>query len=236
MSRAFEVLDVRQTAMGELMLRRRLEPSLQIDVWEVKLGDEFLMSSQFTATEEAVASLALARVTGDHLAVLVGGLGLGCTAAMALQDDRVKSLVVVDALAEVIEWHHRRLFPLSATLTADDRSELVHDDFFAMVAEGRRPSRDASEQFDAVLVDIDHTPSHLLDASHASFYRPDGLRQLRALLRPGGVFSLWSDDPPDDDFVAILRSVFADVTAEVVSFPNHYTGGESACTVYLSTA
>ena len=64
MSRAFEEIDHQVTPMGDISLRRRLEPTLQVDVYEVKLGDEFLMSSLFTASEEAVARLGLApRVT-----------------------------------------------------------------------------------------------------------------------------------------------------------------------------
>ena len=234
MSRAFEVLDHRPTPMGELMLRRRLEPVLQVDVWEVKLGEAFLMSSQFTATEEAVASLALDRVDGDRLAVLVGGLGLGYTALTALGDERVESVHVVDALAEVIEWHRRHLVPLGERVADDPRCRLIHGDFFELVAAGGPFGDDAPERFDAVLVDIDHTPKHLLSPDHAGFYTVEGLRQARSLLRPGGVFSLWSDDPPDDAFVAVLASVFAEVEPHVVSFPNHYTGGESACTVYVA--
>ena len=70
MSRAFEEIDHQPTPIGDISLRRRLEPTLQVDVYEVKLGDEFLMSSLFTATEEAVARLGLAAVSGDHLDVL----------------------------------------------------------------------------------------------------------------------------------------------------------------------
>ena len=51
MSERFKELDRRRTPIGEISLRRRLEPSLLVDVYEVKLGDEFLMSSLFTAAE-----------------------------------------------------------------------------------------------------------------------------------------------------------------------------------------
>ena len=107
--------------MGEISLRRRLEPVLQIDVWEVKLDDEFLMSSMFTATEEAVGRLGMAATPGNDLRVVVGGLGLGYTAWAALEDQRIASLHVVDALAEVIGWHNAHLVPLGATLTAEPR-------------------------------------------------------------------------------------------------------------------
>lgn len=234
MSRAFEVLDHRETPMGTILLRRRLEPSLQVDVFEVKLGDEFLMSSLYTATEEAVASLALGRLDGDGFDVLVGGLGLGHTAWTALRDSRVASVRVVEALGAVIEWHERHLVPLGESVADDPRCRFVHGDFFALVESGGPVGDGAPDRFDAVLVDIDHTPKHLLSVDHAGFYEPDGVRRVLDLMRPDGVFALWSDDPPDDAFMDMLRSVFATVSAVVVTFPNHNTGGESACTVYVS--
>jgi spermidine synthase len=235
MSRAFEEIDHQSTPMGDISLRRRLEPTLQVDVYEVKLGDEFLMSSLFTATEEAVARLGLAVCDGDALDVVVGGLGLGYTARTALDDERVARLQVIDALPQVIGWHRDHLVPLGAGLTADPRCTLIEGDFFAMVAAGIESDGDGPKRFDAILVDIDHTPGHLLDDSHAGFYRPAGLSRVRDQLVPGGVFALWSDDPPDDDFVAVMGEVFADVEAHIVAFPNFYTGGESACTVYVAT-
>jgi len=220
--------------MGEISLRRRLEPVLQVDVWEVKLDDEFLMSSLFTATEEAVGRLGMAATPGDELRVVVGGLGLGYTAWAALEDPRIASLHVIETLEQVIGWHRDHLVPLGAELSADERCHLVHGDFFAMAEAGIAFDDGSSGPFDAILVDIDHTPSHHLDVGHEGFYTPDGLRRVADQLVSGGVFALWSDDPPDEAFVDTMREVYADVWFEVVRFPNHYTGGESACTVYLA--
>jgi spermidine synthase len=235
MSRAFEEIDHQSTPMGDISLRRRLEPTLLVDVYEVKLGDEFLMSSLFTATEEAVASLGLAAVPGDDLDVVIGGLGLGHTARAALADTRVTRLQVVEALPQVIGWHCDHLVPLGAELTADRRCRFVHADFFAKVADGIEFDHDGTpHRFDAILLDIDHTPSHLLDASHAGFYEPAGLARVRDQLRPDGVFALWSDDPPDARFVATMEQVFSTVQSHVVEFANFHTGGRSACTVYVA--
>ncbi|MDW3213363.1 MAG: spermidine synthase [Ilumatobacteraceae bacterium] len=235
MSRLFEQLDHQITPLGDISLRRRLEPTLQVDIWEVKLGDEFLMSSLFTAGERAVADLGLAATHGDDLRIVVGGLGLGYTARQALTDDRVASVHVIDTLAPVIGWHERGLVPIGSELADDPRCTLVHGDFFAMVEAGL-DGRVPGAPYDAILLDIDHTPSHLLHAAHAGFYRPDGLRRLADQLVPGGVFSLWSDEfSPNEDFVEVLRAVFDTVDAHVVAFPNHYTGGESTSTIYVSS-
>lgn len=236
MAPLFEQLAHADTHEGVLTLRRRRELTLGVDVVEVKLGDEYLMSSLFTVAEEELARLGLRAVDGDDLDVVVGGLGLGYTARAVLEDDRVRSLLVVDALAPVIEWHERGLVPDMAVLAEDPRVRLVHGDVFAMTrGDGYDPDA-PGRPVDAILVDIDHTPSHHLHPSHARFYTAEGLADLVRHLRPGGVFGLWSDDPPDDAFLDVLAGAFAQVSAEVVTFPNPLTGGESANTVYLGIA
>lgn len=222
--------------MGVISLRRRVEPSLKVDVYEVKLGDEFLMSSLFTAAEIELARLGLSTLSGTALDVVVGGLGLGYTARTVLGDPRVRSLVVVEALPEVIRWHQDDLFPDTRGLASDPRIRLQQGDFFTMVDGG--PGFDPAEpgrRWHAVLLDIDHTPQHVLHPDHAAFYTSAGLRRLREHLHPGGVFALWSDDPPDDDFRAVLTEVFDSATTHVVTFPNPLTGGESANTVYTAS-
>lgn len=234
MSARFEELDWRPTPMGEISLRRRWDPALGADVYEVKLGEEFLMSSAFTAGEIALARLGLAELPGTDLDVVVGGLGLGYTAQRVLEDPRVRTLEVVEALAEVIEWHERALLPLSSRLTSDDRCRLVQGDFFALVATGLDPA-DRARRFDAVLVDIDHSPRHVLHPRHAAFYRPEGLRHVADRLRPGGVFALWSNDPPDEEFGATLAEVFPLHEAHVVEFDNPLQGRTAANTVYVAS-
>lgn len=236
MSVRFQELAWSPTAMGPLSLRRRVDPTLGVDVYEVKLGEEYLMSSLFTMAEIELARLALAEVAGDGLDVVVGGLGLGYTARAVLEDPRIRSLVVVERLRPVIDWHEQRLLPDAAGLVAEPRVRLVTGDFFALLDDdtGFDPAV-PGRRFDAVLVDIDHSPRRVLHPGHAAFYTPTGLRRLQERLKEGGVFALWSDDPPDPDFVAVLGEVFDHPRARVVTFPNHLTGGESANTVYVAT-
>jgi spermidine synthase len=104
----------------------------------------------------------------------------------------------------------------------------VLDDFFALMR------REPEQTFDAILLDVDHSPRHQLDPSHADLYTPDGLRRMQRHLSPGGVFALWSDDPPDAEFGAVLAGVFATTHAHVVDFANPLTGGTSSNTVYVA--
>jgi spermidine synthase len=229
------VLDWTETRMGVISLRRRTEPSLNVDVYEVKLGDEFLMSSLFTVAEVELARRGLAQAVDADIDVVVGGLGLGYTAQAALGDPRVRSLVVVEALEEVIGWHQRALLPDTAELASDTRVRLDLGDFFEMAAsdvgfDPQTPGR----RFHAVLLDIDHTPRHVLHPSHSAFYAPAGLKKLARHLHAGGVFALWSDDPPDPAFEAVLAEVFDRSEASVVQFANPLTGGYSTNTVYVA--
>jgi spermidine synthase len=235
-SARFEVLDWSETVMGVISLRRRIEPSLNVEVYEVKLDDEFLMSSLFTVAEMALARLGLAQAVDADLDVVVGGLGLGYTAQAALTDPRIRSLVVVEALAEVIGWHQRALLPDTAGLVSDPRVRLQRGDFFEMADSTAGFDPEApGRRFHCILLDIDHTPRHVLHPSHRAFYTAVGLRKLAGHLHPGGVFALWSDDPPDRDFEVVLAEVFDRSESSVVRFPNPLTGGYSTNTVYVAS-
>ena len=234
MSVNFEELDFRPTAMGVLSLRRRRSLTSGLDIFEIKLGDEFLMSSQFTVAEVELARLGLAALDRKNPDVVVGGLGLGYTARAVLQNPDVGSLIVVDALAEVIEWHEQGLLPLGPELTGDPRCRLVNGDFFAMAQSQHGFDPDMpGRRFDAVLVDIDHSPRNLLHPRHAALYRPEGLARLAGHLKPGGVFALWSNDPPDAEFERALAGAFATTTSHVVAFDNLEGHRDASNTVYL---
>ena len=84
-----------------------------------------------------------------------------------------------------------------------------------------------------MLVDIDHSPQNLLHPRHAALYGQDGLARLAAHLNPGGVFALWSNDPPDDGFSAVLAGAFATSTAHVVTFENWQGDRDASNTVYV---
>ena len=236
MSSDFEELDFRPTPMGDLLLRRRRVLSLGgVEVFEVKLGEAYLMSSLFHEVEVALADLGLAQLQAGDWDVVVGGLGLGYTAMAALAHQSLRSLLVVDALDAVIDWHQRGLVPLGPKLMADPRCRFVLADFFASAEPG--PGFDPAQpnrRFHAVLLDIDHSPRKLLHSRHGSFYESDGLRALATHLHPGGVFAMWSDDPPDDHFTRALETVFATVTSQVVTFENPILDCESASTVYVA--
>jgi spermidine synthase len=228
-----EELAYHKTALGELTLRRRIETRLQNkEVFEVKLGAEFLMSSLFTEGEKQLSRQGLAELKGK-LDVVVGGLGLGYTAVAALENKNVRSLLVIDLFQEVIDWHQNKLVPMGNVLSEDKRCELRQGDFFELARTGFDIS-DNERKFDAVLLDIDHSPEHFLDEKNKSFYTARGLNALRKQIKEGGVFALWSNDPPDGKFTKHLESVFGAATAQRVEFANPYTNSISVNSVYIA--
>ena len=222
--------------MGLLTLRRRREITLGIDIYEIKLGEDFLMSSLFTEAEVALANLGLAELSEPGVDVVVGGLGLGYTASTVLEHPNVRELLIVDTMREVFEWHQQGLLPLGEQLVSDSRCRFVHGDFFAMSASRSRgfDPENRGRKHHAILLDVDHSPRNVLHLSHAPFYEPDGLSQLTSHLLPGGVFALWSNDPPDEQFNAALSEVFASHETHVVTFPNPIRKQDEANTVYVA--
>lgn len=228
-----EEIAYHKTPLGELTLRRRTETLLRnAEVFEVKLGDEYLMSSLFTEGERQLSYLGLAELEGK-LDVVVGGLGLGYTAVAALENKNINSLLVIDKFQEVIDWHLNGLVPSGEILSNDEKCEMRQGDFFELARTGFDIS-DKTRKFDAVLLDIDHSPKHFLDEKNESFYSVEGLNSLRDQLKNGGAFALWSDDPADAKFTAHLESVFGDAAAHNIEFPNPYSNSISINSVYVA--
>jgi len=236
MSLLFKEIDSQTSSIGQISLRRRRIPVFgDRDIYEVKLGDEFLMSSMFVEAEEALSTLGLAAVQGDDLNVVVGGLGLGYTAVTALKDERIAELLVVDALDTVINWHKDELVPLGKILNSDTRNRYVLGSFFDLAID---PSIgfdicDAGKKFDAILLDIDHSPTEFLDVANASFYTSENLALMAEQLKPKGVFAMWSQNLPEEQFETLLKTVFETVESHVVSFFNPMQNNVSTNSVYV---
>jgi spermidine synthase len=222
-----------KTPLGELILRRRTETLLQNkEVFEVKLGEEFLMSSLFTEGEKQLSNLGLAGLEGE-LDVVVGGLGLGYTAVAALENKNVRSLLVIELFQEVIDWHQNRLVPMGKVLSEDKRCEMRKGDFFELARTGFDVS-DKARKFDAVLLDIDHSPKHFLDEKNESFYGAEGLKSLRKQIKENGVFALWSNEAIDEKFRKHLETIFGCAEAHNVEFANPYTNSISVNSIYVA--
>ena len=216
----YDFLAYEQSPIGMIGLRRRtLESEPGAVVTEITLDHTLLMSSCNSASERALVSHALQLHPGQHLDVLVGGLGLGCTAHEALLSRRVARLEIVEFLPQVIDWFDRGLLPLAAELAADARLTMRCGDVYGLLAAA--PER----LHDLILIDVDHSPDEPLGAASESFYAAAGLERAKGHLGPGGVFGVWSyTESPR--FEASLRQVFDQVRVEQSTFWNRITDEE----------
>ncbi len=212
-----EFLDYQTTPLGILCLRRReISSHPGTIITEVTLNHEFLMSSFLTESERALANRGMDRI-GDFwerppgdIRVLVGGLGLGYTAAEALKSERVGFVEVVEFLPEVIGWTRNGLIPLSAVLNQDSRLKISGGDIYS------RLNGPAAETFDLVIIDVDHSPEDVLGEQSNEFYSRAGMQAAGEHLAPGGVLGIWSY-AEDSPLLAVMQDVFDDVAVEQVT-------------------
>lgn len=168
--------------------------------WNIDCDKRVLMTSQTHGSERAMARVACHHVSSQASPrVLIGGLGLGYTLRAAL--DRLPeqaSVVCVELMEAIVEWHAGPLGPLAEHPTADPRVEVVVAD---VVEHLQRETGD----FDAILLDVDNGPIPMTVYSNGWLYTAEGLARLRGLLRPGGVLVVWSAGD-DERFARRMRT------------------------------
>ncbi len=223
-----EILAYEETPLGALCLRRRStlsEPPRVVT--EITLNHEFLMSSLHTDSERTLAEMSLAQLPGQRLSVLIGGLGLGYTACAALASERVAEVEVVEYLPQVIRWFADGLIPTARELSGDPRLRISQGDIYVRLL--GRPSK---SQFDAVLIDVDHSPEDQLASNHAVFYTNQGIGLAVKHLRPGGVLALWSY-AQHSPLLDAMREYLIDVEAHGVSYYNQHVHEEFTDWLYV---
>lgn len=229
MASKLEILAYENSSLGTLCLRRReLLKQPGSFVTEVTLNHEFLMSSLYTDSERELARIAIEMHGATELNVLIGGLGLGYTAAAALASNAVGHVEVAELIPEVIAWMQQGLVPLSERLNSDDRLQLTCCDVY------RRLCGPPESKFDVIMIDVDHSPDERLD-EHSDdfsqlFYTQRGLRLARQHLHPGGVLAVWSC-AQSSSLGEAMRDVFDEMTVQDVSYQNDLI--DQQCTDWL---
>ena len=189
MTRPWETLEAVETDEGRLELRRRGERDFVITV-----GGRVLMNSGWHRSEIAVAQLACRRIADrPRPRVLIGGLGMGFTLRAALDElPRAARVTVAEIEPAVVRWCRGPLAGLTNRAVDDPRVEIALADVARLISEAARP---AGERFDAIVLDLYEGPRTATQAREDPFWGPAALRRTRAALAPGGVFSVWSEDP-----------------------------------------
>ena len=223
-----EILAYEATPLGDLCLRRReLLSRPGTVITEITLDHQLLMSSHNTVSERALANEALQRHSAPALSVLVAGLGLGYTAAAALHCSRVRRVEVIEFLPAVIGFLSEGLIPLASELLADPRFSVRQGDAYAMLG------GEATEEWDLVLIDVDHAPDDHLGVDNNAFYTGQGLDRAKRHLAPGGLLAVWSyaDNSP---FVEALHATFDVVEVVEVQYPNDLVDEDHSDWLFLA--
>ncbi|MFK0195588.1 spermidine synthase [Kitasatospora sp. NPDC090308] len=200
-----EVLDRRESASGEVVLRRRGEHC------EVIVNGCFLMDTVDGRSERLLVRAALDGLAAvERPSVLIGGLGVGFSLAHAAAEPRWARIAVVEREAAIIDWH--RTGPLgafSAGALDDPRVEVLHTDLVEYLG------RDG-ERYDALCLDVDNGPDWTVGTENGRLYAPAGLASAAARLNPGGVLAVWSAQPSAAFERALREAGFTGVRTEEV--------------------
>jgi spermidine synthase len=176
----------------------------------IMAGTNPLMTSRQSGSEEALASLALARLAGrSKPRLLIGGLGMGFTlrAALALAPPEAE-IIVAEIVPKIIEWARGPLAPLFAGCLDDKRVTVQRADVAALIAAAPR-------RYDAILLDVDNGPEGLSRDGNDRLYSAAGLHLAKTALSPAGVLAVWSAHP-DAPFTKRLGMAGFTVTEEKV--------------------
>jgi spermidine synthase len=183
----------------ELRLMRRGEE------FSMMLGQNELMSSRLSGSEEALATLTCKKIEAvkrPHL--LVGGLGMGFTLRAALAVlGREARITVAELVPAVIAWAHGPMADLFGESLTDPRASIREADVVDVI-------KTSPSAFDAILLDVDNGPEALIRKANDALYDLNGLKAIRAALRPGGILAVWSSGP-NIAFTKRLRAADFDV-------------------------
>jgi spermidine synthase len=178
--------------------------------FSMMLGQNELMSSRLSGSEEALATLACRRieaVNSPHL--LIGGLGMGFTlrAALAVLGSDAR-IMVAELVPAVIAWARGPMADIFGDSLDDPRASILEADVVDVISSH-------GSAFDAILLDVDNGPEGLIRKANDALYDLKGLKAIRRALRPGGVLAVWSSGP-NPLFSKRLRAAGFDVNEVAV--------------------
>jgi spermidine synthase len=158
--------------------------------FSMMLGQNELMNSRLSGSEEALATLACRRIEAvkrPHL--LIGGLGMGFTlrAALAVLGPEAR-ITVAELVPAVIAWARGPLAGIFGDSLNDPRANILSADVVEVI-------QSSPAAFDAILLDVDNGPEGLIRKANNALYSLKGLKAIRAALRPRGVLAVWSSGP-----------------------------------------
>jgi spermidine synthase len=158
------------------------------DNFFLKANGVQLMTSAAQAPEEELARLGCAPLrpaTQPH--VLIGGLGLGFTLTEACRTLPQKGarFTVAEVIPELVTWNRTHLAHLHPGVWEDPRVAIHRGEVRDLI--GRR-----QEAYNVILLDADNGPEAFQGKNNDVLYTLEGLQQLSAALKAGGILAIWS--------------------------------------------
>jgi spermidine synthase len=168
---------------GALKLKRRGAE------FSIMLGDNELMNSRLSGSEQALATLACERIASRAAPrILIGGLGMGFTLRAALEVLGPQAqITVAELVPAVVAWARGPMAELHGASLTDARVTIEEADVAVLIGGARE-----KKNWDAILLDVDNGPDGLTRAANDGLYSRAGLLSAREALRPGGVLAVWS--------------------------------------------
>jgi spermidine synthase len=158
--------------------------------FSMMLGQNELMNSRLSGSEEALATLACRKIEAVKRSnLLIGGLGMGFTlrAALAVLGPDAR-ITVAELVPAVIAWARGPMASIFADSLDDPRARILSVDVIEVI-------QSHASAFDAILLDVDNGPEGLIRKANDALYNPKGLKAVRRALRQGGVLAVWSSGP-----------------------------------------
>lgn len=164
----------------------------------ILLDHNELMSTDFSASEEVLATLACAELAGKtSVSMLIGGYGMGYTLRAALEQlGNDAEITVAEIVPKILEWARGPMQTITNGCLDDPRVQVVQDDVAILLDA-------ACEGYDSILLDVDNGPEGLTRPVNDWLYSEDGLVTARRALRSGGILAIWSATH-DDRFAGRL--------------------------------
>ncbi|WP_424360710.1 spermidine synthase [Methylocystis parvus] len=219
----WSLIDTAQIPGGEgalRLMRRGAE-------FSIMLGQNELMNSRLSGSEEALATLSCERIhSRPEPRILIGGLGMGFTlrAVLAVLDSRAR-VVVAELVPAVVAWARGPMAELHGASLTDPRVSIREGDVGQII-------RSARSSYDAILLDVDNGPEGLTREANDGLYHASGLAAAREALRPGGVLAVWSC-APDRSFTQRLQK--AGFGVEEIKVRANGKGGGARHVVWIAT-